>query len=632
MPGRKRDASPAAHSPRALRSSVARARASGPRCEGEGGPSLPQPHWPAAAGCTNGAPPRPGGRCPERRGAEITRWRVCKELRESARQSLRSASGSESAMSSALLLTGLVLYSTTISAFQTSRYQHLREKCRTIPKCESIWNSTENVCSTPEFEDCNCTKAGCDIQMLLGKTCFSNQGHLEPSSSPDISMTFPEPTKLKEVAQLDQLGKDCMMAKDMCQKNNTCSLLYECFQKRCRTEESSSNCRRVGHRCLKAWQGPKKASRGGCKCPEPMCEKCTGIWKNIFNNSYLHQLPEYQVSPLHKKTSANERPQNFNTDTDHRNIEAEWKSSSLSNTEYQPQHSCLHIQVECVSDAVCNRQLSNYLLKCQATGTPSSVSQCKKALRTFYQNMPLNVAQKLIFCDCEEFDEPCLHSKKLLHGKPNTNVVQVPSCLSMFQTCRGDSLCWEKYKEFMSTCLDGISQLCLENNACMEYLDTKDLKCSDSAACRKAYIGIWGILPAMECVCEARSPAEQPLCQLFYHTLQSNSCFSQIAGRKAEHYPLLTDLPETKPPAILKESLFVGDTIYIAMYSCCAILILGLILLALLKTRALSKQAKTSSPAPLSERLMIPQQPWVVNCVDNDFPGFSQSQSLTRLS
>ncbi|XP_054827226.1 GDNF family receptor alpha-like [Eublepharis macularius] len=442
----------------------------------------------------------------------------------------------------------------TTSTFQTSRCQQLREKCSSTIKCESIWKAIEEACSIPgnscaveesidcnklveflvkeypEFKDCNCTKDGCNIQMLLNKECFINKGQPVPSPAPDVWVRFPQPTKSNEIAHPSIFENDC-----------------------------------------------------------------------------------------------------FIKEKDHRNAEAEWQLSALFNAEYKPQHSCLHVNVECVSDTVCNRQLSLYLDNCQASEMPCSVNRCKTALRNFYKNMPFNVAQKLTFCDCEEWDEKCLHAKGFLHGKPYTDLVQAASCLSLIQTCQGDSLCWEKYKAFTSKCLKHISQSCLENNACIEYLDASDFNCSDSAECRKAYIDMWGTIRPAECTCDVRSPAERSTCKLFHHTLQRNSCFSQIAGRKAVHYPLHTDLPETKPSVTHKKSLFAGDKIYIAIYSCCVILILGLVLLALLKTRAFRSKAKAPSPTHLSERLMIPQQPWIVNCVANDFPRSSPSQPVAPL-
>uniref|UniRef100_A0ACB8GDF9 Uncharacterized protein n=1 Tax=Sphaerodactylus townsendi TaxID=933632 RepID=A0ACB8GDF9_9SAUR len=114
---------------------------------------------------------------------------------------------------------------------------------------------------------------------------------------------------------------------------------------------------------------------------------------------------------------------------------------------------------------------------------------------------------------------------------------------------------------------------------------------------------MWGILRPVKCTYDVRSPVEQSSSfKLFYHIIQSHSCFSQIAGRKAENWPLFTELPETKSSATQKKSFFDGDTLYVAMYSCCTILILGLVLLALLKTRDFAKQAKNPSPAHLSEK------------------------------
>ncbi|XP_048367511.1 GDNF family receptor alpha-like [Sphaerodactylus townsendi] len=437
----------------------------------------------------------------------------------------------------------------------------------------------------------------------------------------------------------------CQRLRDKCSTIRKCESIWKSIESVCSIPgnscamQESENCHRVVKFLVTELPEFKH-----CNCTKDACDIQMLLGKECLGNQgkpELSSAPDIQIRfPQPTKLKEIAYPGIFEEDCamdfkekDHKNTEAEWESSPLSNAEYKPQHSCFRVQEECVSDTKCNKQFSAYLSDCQVRQTPCRVDQCKRALRNFYLNMPFNVAQKLTFCDCEELDENCLHSKELLHGKLCTDLVPARSCHSLFQTCQANRLCQEKYKVFTSKCLNDISQSCLENKSCVKYLDTKDFNCSDSDECRRAYIDMWGILRPVKCTYDVRSPVEQSSSfKLFYHIIQSHSCFSQIAGRKAENWPLFTELPETKSSATQKKSFFDGDTLYVAMYSCCTILILGLVLLALLKTRDFAKQAKNPSPAHLSERLMIPQQPWVVNCVDNNLSGSSCSQPLTILS
>ncbi|XP_048361847.1 GDNF family receptor alpha-like [Sphaerodactylus townsendi] len=270
-----------------------------------------------------------------------------------------------------------------------------------------------------------------------------------------------------------------------------------------------------------------------CNCTKDACDIQMLLGKECLGNQgkpELSSAPDIQIRfPQPTKLKEIAYPGIFEEDCamdfkekDHKNTEAEWESSPLSNAEYKPQHSCFRVQEECVSDTKCNKQFSAYLSDCQVRQTPCRVDQCKRALRNFYLNMPFNVAQKLTFCDCEELDENCLHfSKELLHGKLCTDLVPARSCHSLFQTCQANRLCQEKYKVFTSKCLNDISQSCLENKSCVKYLDTKDFNCSDSDECRRAYIDMWGILRPVKCTYDVRSPVEQSSSfKLFYHIIQ----------------------------------------------------------------------------------------------------------------
>lgn len=96
---------------------------------------------------------------------------------------------------------------------------------------------------------------------------------------------------------------------------------------------------------------------------------------------------------------------------------------------------------ECVEDEVCNKQLSLYLKVC-LVNKKCNVEGCQAAIRFFYRNMPFEVAQMMIFCDCIQHDESCHRAKELLHGKPcAVTVVPTPSCLNVIHMCEENELC-----------------------------------------------------------------------------------------------------------------------------------------------------------------------------------------------
>lgn len=108
---------------------------------------------------------------------------------------------------------------------------------------------------------------------------------------------------------------------------------------------------------------------------------------------------------------------------------------------YTTNRSCLDVNRQCVEDEVCNKQLSLYLKVC-LVNKKCNMEGCQAAIRFFYQNMPFEVAQMMIFCDCIEHDESCHRAKELLHGKPcAVTAVPPPSCLNVIHMCEENELC-----------------------------------------------------------------------------------------------------------------------------------------------------------------------------------------------
>ncbi|NWV14814.1 GFRAL protein, partial [Ptilonorhynchus violaceus] len=204
----------------------------------------------------------------------------------------------------------------------------------------------------------------------------------------------------------------------------------------------------------------------------------------------------------------------------------QWGLSVLSKQAYTTNRTCLDVNRECVEDEVCNKQLSLYLKVC-SVNKKCNMEECQAATRFFYRNMPFEVAQMMIFCDCIQHDESCHRAKELLHGKPcAVTVVPPPSCLTVIHMCEENELCRKKYTIFQSKCWRHVTKKCYNDEACLETLIKDDMPCSANADCKAAYISNWGTTLRTECTCQNLPPAEQPLCQLFHHMLHSKSCFS----------------------------------------------------------------------------------------------------------
>ncbi|CAN8204702.1 unnamed protein product [Coccothraustes coccothraustes] len=280
----------------------------------------------------------------------------------------------------------------------------------------------------------------------------------------------------------------------------------------------------------------------------------------------------------------------------------QWGLSALSKQAHTTNGSCLDVNRECVEDEVCNKQLSLYLKVC-SVNKKCSMEGCQAAIRFFYQNMPFEVAQMMIFCDCIQHDESCHRAKELLHGQPcAVTVVPPPSCLNVIQICEENELCRKKYTTFRSKCWQHVTKKCYNDEACLETLLKDDLPCSATADCKAAYVSSWGTMLHTECTCQNLPAMEQPLCELFHHMLHSKSCFSdlrQISVQKKGFHWVNTEMPRQKiSGAQLHSSAIHGETVYIIAYSSCIALILGIVLLTLLKIRACRTKYESRSPSP----------------------------------
>uniref|UniRef100_A0A8C0TXC5 GDNF family receptor alpha like n=2 Tax=Cyanistes caeruleus TaxID=156563 RepID=A0A8C0TXC5_CYACU len=529
----------------------------------------------------------------------------------------------------------LFIYFTCISTVQTTDCLHLREQCINAGNgCESVWNLVEDACNIsgnrckaedtvgcnriiqvladkyPEFKNCVCTTDDiCSITTLLGKWCSISKDYLESFSRSDTELSVWQHRNPEDQSS-EELESDCSSAEQRCRAEPRCSAAYRSFQRACQAAADTCSFPVPG-KCLLAWKELRKTVLGKCTCSEPLQTRCIKIWKGIFNNPCLQYSQESQASGASESDGSDDDynadadgEKNLVTDTDNISMETklQWGSSALSKQVYTTNRSCLDVNRECIEDEVCNKQLSLYLKVC-SVNKKCNVEGCQAAIRFFYRNMPFEVAQMMIFCDCIQHDESCHRAKELLHGKPcAVTVVPPPSCLNVIRMCEENESCRKKYTTFRSKCWRHVTKKCYNDEACLETLIRDDMPCSANADCKEAYISNWGTMLHMECTCQNLPPVEQPLCELFHHMLHSKSCFSdlrQISIRKKGFHWVNTEMPgERISGAQLHSSAINGETVYIIAYSSCIALILGIVLLTLLKIRACRTKYESRSPSP----------------------------------
>ncbi|XP_027708695.1 GDNF family receptor alpha-like [Vombatus ursinus] len=221
------------------------------------------------------------------------------------------------------------------------------------------------------------------------------------------------------------------------------------------------------------------------------------------------------------------------TDYINKPIKLQWDETALPHHGFQGIWSCLEAAQICVGDIMCNKQLALYLKACSATGRPCNLTQCQAAIRFFYQNMPFNTGQMLALCDCAPADIPCQKAKGVLHSNLCAEkVVPPPSCLDVIHSCQDDEICRSRYETFQSKCWQHVTEKCYYDETCISTFNKEDITCSADDKCKAAYIGTLGTILHVQCTCSSIPFTEQPLCEIFYHMLQSRSCF--ICGTEAK--------------------------------------------------------------------------------------------------
>uniref|UniRef100_A0A4W3JKM7 GDNF family receptor alpha like n=1 Tax=Callorhinchus milii TaxID=7868 RepID=A0A4W3JKM7_CALMI len=195
----------------------------------------------------------------------------------------------------------------------------------------------------------------------------------------------------------------------------------------------------------------------------------------------------------------------------------------------QSSPSCLKVTELCMKDQdICNKHFTPQKQVCPNSLNQCNLDDCHSAIRSFYLEIPPDLAQMLVFCRCHPSDELCLQAKEILHNNSCANRMDPkPTCLYLTERCLSDEVCrLVEYEVFQAKCWERVRRICHHDKDCLSEISWRGLTCSASDECKTAYVDTRGTLLQMECTCSGVRKEEQSLCEVYQHMLNRELCFS----------------------------------------------------------------------------------------------------------
>ncbi|XP_046647476.1 uncharacterized protein LOC124337507 isoform X3 [Daphnia pulicaria] len=165
--------------------------------------------------------------------------------------------------------------------------------CAEDPSCKSIETVIQHICG-PETVACSTTtvtKCQAGLRTLQAfpvfhPTCLCREPSVDPDCNAFRDSLFDHPCMVATQKERDLYPihalPTCTHALDVCQKDLSCTRLYNDFREHCKLR--SGVCRDK-ETCYNAWRGLRMTPLFGCFCPGNDQKKCERIYSFIYNNT-----------------------------------------------------------------------------------------------------------------------------------------------------------------------------------------------------------------------------------------------------------------------------------------------------------------------------------------------------------
>ncbi|XP_057379779.2 uncharacterized protein LOC130702135 isoform X1 [Daphnia carinata] len=178
--------------------------------------------------------------------------------------------------------------------------------CAEDPSCKSIETVIQHICG-PETVACSTTtvtKCQAGLRTLQAfpvfhPTCLCREPSVDPDCNAFRDSLFDHPCMVATQKERDLYPihalPTCTHALDVCQKDLSCTRLYNDFREHCKLR--SGLCRDK-ETCYNAWRGLRMTPLFGCFCPGNDQKKCERIYSFIYNNTCVD--PHVQTKHVSK--------------------------------------------------------------------------------------------------------------------------------------------------------------------------------------------------------------------------------------------------------------------------------------------------------------------------------------------
>lgn len=172
--------------------------------------------------------------------------------------------------------------------------------CAEDPSCKSIETVIQHICG-PETVACSTTtvtKCQAGLRTLQAfpvfhPTCLCREPSVDPDCNAFRDSLFDHPCMVATQKERDLYPihalPTCTHALDVCQKDLSCTRLYNDFREHCKLR--SGVCRDK-ETCFNAWRGLRMTPLFGCFCPGNDQKKCERIYSFIYNNTCVGSWQE----------------------------------------------------------------------------------------------------------------------------------------------------------------------------------------------------------------------------------------------------------------------------------------------------------------------------------------------------
>ncbi|XP_034944685.1 uncharacterized protein Gfrl [Chelonus insularis] len=213
-------------------------------------------------------------------------------------------------------------------------------------------------------------------------------------------------------------------------------------------------------------------------------------------------------------------------------------SGDIENVIHQPvklilSSTCHQAFSMCRNDSTCRGLLQPVLNHCDASRCARN--ECMNALQHFYKKANDSHSMEIAFCLCRKTSDrsdECIIAQEKMHpecaqGIQSNDRNDLPTCHSLAQSCRENSICRSKLEHYEQSCA----------------VDSLTKKCAGPPAdCRRAMLGILGTELRSNCACKGTELTQMSDCLGWQRLLWVNSCVvdsqKDFHARKKHHHHL----------------------------------------------------------------------------------------------